>query len=125
MRIVNKKFNEFSANIRRAIRSLNLRYEGHALFELRNNPDMDVFACFDDNNMLVGWACCNSFVPPRVMLYVRQSMRNKGIGTMIMKEIGKKYQSFNVCPWDRVSRLFFRKQIKKNSLIGIASGWSL
>jgi len=124
MRIINKKFSECSVNMRRSIRSLCLRGEGYAMCELSRCPDLDMFICIDNNNVLLGWALCDTrLTPPRIMIYVRQSMRCRGIGSKLMKTLGRKYKCHSVCPWNSKSRRFFKKYVDKNHEITVAKGW--
>ncbi len=126
MKIINKKFVEFSANMRKSIRSLCLRDRGSAVWEFSNYPDLDMFVCVDDNNILIGWALCNVlYNPVRIMVYVRQSMRRQGVGTKIMKSLNRKYRCHSVCPWDAKSRRFFRKHMDKYCKVTIAKGWEV
>jgi GNAT superfamily N-acetyltransferase len=129
MRIVNKKFSELSAGMRKAVRSLSIRrqHDSHTILLLRRESDVDTFLLLDDKNIVLGWAIYSlkwraSY--PVVMMYVRKSMRRKGIGSELIKTIRKKHgPKFSVCPWSHESRGFFRETIKKNPDVFVAVGY--
>jgi len=125
MRIINKKLNKFSIEIRRAIRSLSLRGEGHGTLVMREYPDIDTYIIVDRNNVLIGWAICNVVhsKSPTVMMYVRKSMRRKGVGQRLINIMRKKYSKIFVCPWNSESRGFFNEVMGKDSSVTTAKGY--
>jgi GNAT superfamily N-acetyltransferase len=128
MRIVNKRLNKFSPEIRRAIRSLSLRAEGRGTSIMREEPDVDVFLALDKNNVLIGWVLCSMTLRenmPVSMLYVRKSMRRQGVGFKLMEVANKKYRKLGICPWDEQSRQFFSKICKKKRGLTVVGGYSL
>jgi len=130
MRVINKRFNEFPTPIRKAIKSLSLRKEGHSSLVFQSEPDIDTFIALNEDGILIGWAICSrkwlehpvvvnrvgvniEMKRPVIMLYVRKSMRRKGVGSILMSAVIAKHSKVAVCPWNSESRGFFNK-LKKN-----------
>lgn len=128
VKITNKKLNEFPPPLRKAIRNLSLRKIGHSKLIVKAEPDVDTFIMTNDSDVLIGWAMCSrhwraSAERPTIMLYIRKSMRRKGLGSKLMAAIVEKYTDVAICPWNHESRGFFDRIRESYPNLPNASGY--
>ena len=107
--IINKRLSEFSLKLRAAIKRLSFG-DGGFRDAIRYKPDADAFVTIDDNDILIGWATYLDRwrgSEKVVMLYVRASMRRRGVGSQLLSAVSNKHGSIHICPWDERSVKFF------------------
>jgi GNAT superfamily N-acetyltransferase len=95
---------------------------------MSNELDVDTFVIIDNSHILMGWVLCSLIYRDdkiTAMVYVRKSMRRKGIGTKLIEAAMKKHGKLYICPWDHASRGFYAKIQKDESKMPIIPGFSL
>lgn len=106
------------ASIMKIVKALNLRdcgdsWDSGTLQRLEQGYFPNRFVVAKEDGVPIGW--CAHFDDTQTHVYVREDLRNKGIGSKLLAHMTKKEPFCEVVPWSKEAFSFF----KKNENLGI------
>lgn len=111
MRIITKAVVDLTSEEYQRCQNLNMREKGEMLGSLihaRKGLDDNHAIMAVEDDLLLGWALLHYFVnTPFVSVYVRRSMRRRGIGTKLLMVAHERWGDFSYRAWDERSSKFF------------------
>ena len=111
MRVVSKRFCDWSPAVKRRLRYATLRGDGHLREFASAFPTSMTTVIFSPGGQVMGWSFAHKHgnLPIDVNLFVNERYRGRGLGYILVRRALQDFKKIRLAEWDETTRYFFRK----------------